>query len=378
MTSRSRNSASYIAAAFVALPACVGMVEGIATVDDPQPEPVPEADPQALAVTGTVSSYFSTMLGLFEPVEAELGTEGFSTVLTTQSGTDGRFMLPDIPVGSVFHVTVAPSPRDFRPTRNAVAVVDRSIDISLYAIANSDIVRQYASSNISERPNTGVALVDLIKCDGSPLTGIAPTAISLLAATQTPVALDPAVNGPLFMGRVGDACRACTTAEVHLGKSRAILLNVAPGEYTLQVEFTDATGTVRQQRSLLVIASGGVTQTRSCPDPRAGAVPPPDLTFTRDIHPILQTGSRGGDGCANCHHAGGLAAVLPFDEPAAQVYQAITTRPGIIDRAAPGQSLLLSKPLYEVPPNHVNATYATPAAWSYRMILAWIEQGARL
>jgi hypothetical protein len=109
------------------------------------------------------------------------------------------------------------------------------------------------------------------------------------------------------------------------------------------------------------------------------AVPPGQRTFTGDIHTRLQRASAGGLGCANCHTLGGIGAVLQFDLPVAEAHAAILARPGVIaPPATAAQSLLLTKPLYEDPPNHPNATFLTPLDPDYLVILEWIEQGAPL
>ena len=46
--------------------------------------------------------------------------------------------------------------------------------------------------------------------------------------------------------------------------------------------------------------------------------------------------------------------------------------------ATPATSMLLTKPLYEDPPNHPNATFLDVSDPDYIVILQWIEQGAAL
>ncbi|HVK76294.1 MAG TPA: hypothetical protein VM734_23365 [Kofleriaceae bacterium] len=101
-------------------------------------------------------------------------------------------------------------------------------------------------------------------------------------------------------------------------------------------------------------------------------------TFTLDVYPRLQKAANGGLGCANCHTAGGLAAILQYDLPAAEAHAAILARPGVVTVATPATSLLLTKPLYEDPPNHPNATFVNPLDPDYLVIMEWIQQGAAL
>jgi len=107
--------------------------------------------------------------------------------------------------------------------------------------------------------------------------------------------------------------------------------------------------------------------------------PPGARTFTTDIYPRLKRASLGGLGCANCHTAGGVAAILQFDLPVAEAHAAILARPGVIaPPATAALSLLLTKPLYEDPPNHPNATFLTALDPDYLIIMEWISQGAPL
>jgi hypothetical protein len=100
------------------------------------------------------------------------------------------------------------------------------------------------------------------------------------------------------------------------------------------------------------------------------------LTFTNDIYPMLQRAALGGQGCANCHNGTTLAGGLAYDGPAADVYALIMGTAGVVDLATPANSMLLSYPLYEEPPNHPNATWLTTADPAYMKIMAWIGQGA--
>ena len=98
-----------------------------------------------------------------------------------------------------------------------------------------------------------------------------------------------------------------------------------------------------------------------------------------DVHPRLQKAANGGLGCANCHTALGTAALLQFDLPVAAAHEAIMGRPGVVNPPAQAAlSLLLTKPLYEDPPNHPNATFLTTLDPDYIVIMEWIQQGAPL
>ena len=69
---------------------------------------------------------------------------------------------------------------------------------------------------------------------------------------------------------------------------------------------------------------------------------------------------------------------LRYDDLAATVHATLLARPGVINVASPIDSLLLSKPMYEVPPNHPNATWLDDQNPSYQTVLLWITAGAPL
>ena len=110
-----------------------------------------------------------------------------------------------------------------------------------------------------------------------------------------------------------------------------------------------------------------------------GGTPPPPpgaVTFVGDVFPILQKASVGGDGCANCHTLGGVANFLRFDDDPILAHQAILARPGVVNVLDPALSMILTKPVYEDPPNHPNATWLNSLDPSYQIIMQWVALGA--
>ncbi len=149
----------------------------------------------------------------------------------------------------------------------------------------------------------------------------------------------------------------------------------------------------------------GVVLTESAPlatlstgsDAGSGSDDPTHPSFAQDIYPRLQRASAGGLGCADCHTNGGAAAILPYDgEPGAVLAAMLAVGSGsgsgsadagvgsdgvlVIDLVNPARSLLLVKPLYEVPPipqDHPNATFLDTNDPNYQLFLLWITQGAK-
>ena len=71
-------------------------------------------------------------------------------------------------------------------------------------------------------------------------------------------------------------------------------------------------------------------------------------------------------------------AALQYDVPAADVHAALIARAGVINLATPADSLLLTNPLYETPPDHPNATFGSLDNTFYQKWLQWITDGAVL
>ena len=121
---------------------------------------------------------------------------------------------------------------------------------------------------------------------------------------------------------------------------------------------------------------GGATLTRVNHDPAAGGGTP---SFTTDIYPIFAKASQGGQDCASCHTLGGSAGnVLILDDGAANVHARLIASTLLVNLADPAASLILTKPLYEEPPNHPNAVWLDITDPYYMKILAWITGGAPL
>ena len=72
--------------------------------------------------------------------------------------------------------------------------------------------------------------------------------------------------------------------------------------------------------------------------------------------------------------------MLPYDDVPATVLANMQAITGVINLAAPADSLLLTKPLYEppgTPQNHPNATFLDVNDPDYKLFLLWITNGAK-
>lgn len=352
------------------LAACVGEAPP-GGGDDVDAAPQPDAPPTpGLSVAGRTLDYFTG-----EPLtDAQLSTEGMNPDLSGTSDGTGAYQLDDVPPGSVFYVSA--SRTNYRPSRNVeVRVAEASVTGSdVHLVSVNDSRRQYTTLNLTPTAGRAVMFANLLKNNGTPLEGVPIADITLVDALAAPVGV-----GPFFFGANGDLVSNATLAvsTAFDGRARVGFLDVPPGLYTLKVNYLDGQGAPATYEVPITTVADGATLART----GTGEEPPPPAqrTFTGDIHMRLQRASLGGLGCANCHTANGVAALLQFDLPVAEAHAAIIARPGVIaPPATAAQSLLLTKPLYEDPPNHPNATFLTALDPDYLVILEWIEQGAPL
>ncbi|HUH02333.1 MAG TPA: hypothetical protein VML75_10070, partial [Kofleriaceae bacterium] len=372
------------ALAFTAAPACVGQAPGPDLGDpdpnDPDPndpDPTdPDPDPQSIDVTGMVMDYF-----IGDPLaNAQVQTEGIAPALQVASETTGAYSLADVPAGSTFFVTANYS-TNYYPTRSMpITVVDQSIEANVYVASMVDVQRQYATVNMLMVDGTSPILIaDLRRNNGQPMIDVPALDVTLVNVLDQPVG-----DGPYFVGLTGDiALTADVPASVEVnGSARVAFLNVPPGTYTLLVNYLDGENVLQTMETPAVSIAGTVTLMRSGGlgggGGGGGGPQPANLDFRTDVYPILQKASKGGDACANCHTSGGLGAINQFDLAIEQVHQALLLRPNVVNIANPELSLLLTKPLYEDPPNHPNATYLTADAANYQIMMQWIAEGAVL
>lgn len=332
-------------------------------------EPGIDAAPSVtFSVTGKAKDYF-TGAAL---ADVALATEGMEPELTGSSDALGDYTIDQVPPGTVFYVSA--SRLQFRATRSLpVRVDDASVMADVSVVSLPDSRRQYTSLGLTPTAGTAVVFADLRRNDGTPLEGVALADILLVDAVDAPVGL-----GPYFFGATGDLVANATLAvsTAFNGRARVGFLDVPSGPVTLKVTSTIGAGPPITELVELVAAPDGATLGATgnlAMGPAPGA-----RTFTADIYPRLQTAANGGLGCANCHTAGGAGAVLQYDLPVQMAYDAIRARPGVVDTAAPADSLLLTKPLYEDPPNHPNATFLDMLDPDYLVVMEWITQGAPL
>src|SRR5262245_10973466 len=324
-------------------------------------------------VSGKTLDYFTNM----PLATTSLATDGLQPAMLTTSAADGTYALDHVPTGSKLFVSASHAMPPYRPTRSLpIDVADMPVARDLYVMSVADTNRQYVSLGKTATPGKAVLFAEMQNDAAAPVVGIPLANVKLVDAAMQPI---PCVLGPYFFGVNGDVDPAATVSAAYGAPARArvMFLDVPPGSFTLSVSYPPAAGgtNITSTLTITTVADGGTLAL-------SGGMPPgknpTNPRFATDVYPILQRAAQGGDGCANCHTAGGPAAVLQYDLPADQVLANAKGITGVIDTTTPLNSLLLSKPLYEQPPtpqNHPNATWLGTEP-DYTTILTWITQGA--
>jgi hypothetical protein len=345
---------------------------------DIQNNPDPGEQPDGSVNVGmTVSGKAMDYFGAVVLQNTTVATDGIDPPLTATSATDGAYTL-EIATGSKLFFIASRS--NYRATRSAaITVADVALMQDVYAMSNSDVGRQYTS--LGKTPTVGTAFLaaDMVMPNNMPIVGIPLANVTLVDAANQPV---PGVLGPYFFGAVGDIDPALTTATAYgtPPRSRVAFLDVPPGTFTLSVTYPNGAAGNVQIATLFTAAADGANIVVTGNGGAGSAQPPLDPKFATDVYPRLQKAANGGTGCANCHTAGGPAAVLKYDDPADLVLTNMKAIVGVIDLVTPANSTLLKKPLYELPPavqDHPNATFLDINDPDYKLILLWIKNGAK-
>lgn len=349
-------------------------------------------DAPPLATTQMLSGKAMDFFGGQAVDGVALATDGIDPQQTATSAADGAYTL-DLPIGSKLFLVA--SKTNYRPTRNpSIAVNDMPVVQDIYAMTVQDVQNQY--TGLGKTPTLGTAFlaIELVRHNGMPLEGIPPTGIALLDAANQPVI----TGGVYFFNAQGALAdnTAAPTATAYNGHSRAAILDVPPGSYTLAVTYPSGQGGNMQDNTTVAAEADGATYAPSYiaiaddgggmgsgsgsgSGMGSGSGSATDPSFATDIYPRLQRAGAGGLGCANCHTANGPAAVLPYDDAPQTVLDHMKALPGVLDLATPANSMFLTYPLYEPTPpqNHPNATFLDINDPNYKLFLLWITNGAK-
>ncbi|MCP4445245.1 MAG: hypothetical protein GY811_07875 [Myxococcales bacterium] len=340
-------------------------------------------------VAGKVLDYFA--VPEIAVAGAAVVTEGVNPAISATIDGDGVYSM-EVLANSLFYLTS--SATGYVASRSgALQMLASAIVRDQYIASTEGVARQYTSVGVAQEAGKGIVMVDLRDGDSLPIVGLAAASLSL-GTIEEP---GTSVSTPFFVEAAGsDLSPSAATPvsaldnytiegapkELDFRRARAGFLNVDPGEYNVTVTLP-AGGT---QTIFVIVPDDGVSFVTSNlngdgrGDPTIVLDAESALGYTEDIHPILQTVARGGDGCATCHVADFFLPFVGDAEATLALLQMDALSPAgtpRIDLSDPVASPLLQNPVYEDVPNHPNVFW-TINSNHYRGILAWIEQGAPL
>jgi hypothetical protein len=362
----------YFMVLFAALaPACIGEVTYNAGDGIDAAPAQSDAGPDAASITTYIVSGKTVDYGALDPLpQIALATEGMTPPMQATSDLLGAYVLPGVGAGNAFLLNATGGANHIDTLNPALTVLDKDLLADVMVMSKPFRDRQYATVNVIRAQGGATLVSSLENLDGTPWTAVPLAAVTLVDMNGVAV---PGIAGPYFFGANGDVDPALLASVAQgLRGARVAFLNVPQGTWLLKVSVPAVGQTPAQDAAGQVSVTGGATLSRVVYDPAITN----QLTFTTDVYPILQKASKGGQDCASCHTAGGTGAVLVLDDGAQLVLDRLKAKLGLVDLASPALSQLLTKPLYEAPPDHPNATWLDATNPFYKKIMVWISQGA--
>ena len=184
--------------------------------------PAPNAGP---TIDGTVFNYWT----LSPVADALVITLAPPTIAI--SNEMGDYLLNGFDPNMTVTINVSKSPL-FRQTRSIeISIGEQSLDEDVFAAAESDIFRQFATVGEIEQDDRAIVIAEIRDSDQSPLEGIPQADIALTNDAMAPVG-----NGPYFFGSGGDIDANLNASAAFQGRgARFAFLNVPSGEVTLTI-----------------------------------------------------------------------------------------------------------------------------------------------
>nr|MBA3539178.1 hypothetical protein [Deltaproteobacteria bacterium] len=260
-------------------------------------------------------------------------------------------------------VTVAPT---HRTTYNQVTVVSTE-ELGLEAFAVSEaFVQKLVAAFGATTATKGILFAHLVDDGGAGKAGIAASELALGAGT----------SGPFFLDANLEPAPGATMTSA---SGWVIYFEVPPGVVSLAAA---STTTVTLDMPTSLVGAASVTLAEVVVTPGAPMPLPTNIAFETQILPIFDR-----RGCGDCHskngdgsQEAGLTLATNSSNAADIVFaELVTERPNIrVVPAAPETSLVLTMPSREVPADrHPNVTFANALDPDYRLLFAWIMEGAR-
>lgn len=270
--------------------------------------------------------------------------------------TEGaRYTITEIPEYSVFQILSSAPPTHVPTYSRVIEVVQDDLENVAVPAVKSEYLTALANAfGVTPAATRGVLFVRLVDTAGAPKAGVGNLVFGGGAEQKGPYFLDanlmPAV-----------------VAQMTSASGWAVLFEVAPGSVALTSPATVDMPVVPIAAATVTIAQAIVAD--------GGTMRPANVSFRTSVMPIFTN-----RGCVGCHaDAGGgrIVGDLKLDGGPNPTYDELKKKAGRILLENPPASTLLTKPLYESPPNHQNGTFATVQDPDYVYMLVWIEEGAK-
>ena len=241
---------------------------------------------------------------------------------------------------------------------------------NFYVMTQADLDQVAATYGVTLYPGCANIFVE------ATYNAVAQAGISGVSVFGAGVAVE--ARGPYFFNGEGAAGEGYNETQA---SGKLVFLNVCDeGVQTLsatdvQVQLDQVNYAATPQ--FLKVFPGALTRSVLEVSPVDGPPPPPPppvaIDFPTEVMPVFTRNQ-----CAACHTQGGAAdgTGLYFDGPVENVYATLTGDPAIVNIQNPGISTVLTKPLFEDPPNHPNAAFNSPEHPDYIIIYNWISGGA--
>jgi len=324
--------------------------------------PIP-VDSPTVSVGGRVVDFTSGMALTGGVAVTTTGITPAPSVTVTGPG----FVVEKVPANSVLFL-LASSPPDYRSTYNPkVTVVSSDVTgVELRAFKESTLAQLATAFAVNPAAGTGVLVIRVVDDKGVPKAGVPAAALGVDGA-----------KGPFFL----DANRAAApTATATTASGYALFFDVRAGQATVK---SAAGQQITIDSGALPVAINVVTLADVVAKaPGTTTTVLKSIDFATQVYPIFDK-----RGCTRCHSGGGPGKDLGglfLDGGINLAYREVVTeispntKTTRVNLKEPEKSLILTRPLYENPPDvHPTATFATTADPDYQLILTWIKEGAK-
>ncbi len=316
-------------------------------------------DAADLYVAGTVVD-FQTGAPLAGSISVT--TQGLSPapVLTIDGAV---YVLDEVTSHSVFYAQAAAPPTHRSTYGAAIEIADEPLDgVELPVIAEAYLADLVLAFGVTPTAARGVLFARAVDDAGQPRAGVEAAAF---------VGPDGAL-GPFFLDATLGAAPAATSTS---SSGWVIYFEVAPGLVTVVADAGSGYA-MDMPASPIAPAAATLAAVRIAD---GAPVLPRDVSFATDVVPIFAR-----RGCENCHSGSGAGrdlGQLTLDGSTNLIHRELTeelSAAGLrVDLATPEQSLVLTMPSAEDPPDrHPNITFTGATDPDYLTLLVWIREGA--